>query len=306
MRAFGLTQPGGPEVLTAVDIPTPTLGAGDILIETMAVGLNNRERLTRQTAPAGPLTLPGADVAGIVRNLGADIANVAVGDRVVAHTSHAYAEWAVSRETDTVVLPSTVDFVTAASVVTTGITAYRAVTDYAHLRAGETLIVRGASGGVGNLIVQLAASLGVKVIGVASAAHQAAVLAAGAREFVAYDEQNVTAALRGRADVVINVAAEGTGADSDAALVTPAGRVVTVAHGTPRYANGIPITHLRPGGPTSDAAALGAIIALVAAGKLHQPIGQVLPFTLAGFRAGHRLLDAPPGGRIVISRAAQS
>ncbi|WP_175265379.1 alcohol dehydrogenase catalytic domain-containing protein, partial [Lacticaseibacillus nasuensis] len=168
------------------------------MIETMAVGLNNRERLTRQTAPAGPLTLPGADVAGIVRNLGTDIANVAVGDRVVAHTSHAYAEWAVSRQTDTVVLPSTVDFVTAASVVTTGITAYRAVTDYAHLRAGETLIVRGASGGVGNLIVQLAASLGVKVIGVASAAHQATVLAAGAQEFVAYDRQNVTAALRGR------------------------------------------------------------------------------------------------------------
>ncbi|WP_040535005.1 NADP-dependent oxidoreductase [Schleiferilactobacillus shenzhenensis] len=302
MKAYGFTRGGGPSALQEFDVPAPQPGPNEVVVTVQAVGLNNRERIAREQGSSRP-TIPGRDAAGIVSAVGAGVTTFAVGDRVVAHVQNSYAEQTVARVSSTAKLPDSVDFPTAAALVTSGVTAYRIVHTFGRIQPGEVVIVKGASGGVGGLVVQLAKQAGAYVIGVASARNRILVDDLGVDRFVAYDREKITQVLAETGDVVVNAAMNGAGSDQDVVMAKPTGRIISVSHSEPPLRGQITFQHTYPGDDT-DAVALPLIVAGVADDTLIVDIDQVLPFTLAGFIAGHEALDSRHAGRIVVARQA--
>jgi len=172
MRAVRCHELVGPQGLRVDEVPDPQPGAGQIAIQVRAAGVNFPDvLLTRgkyQFKPPLPFS-PGGEASGVVAAVGPGVTSLALGDRVAATVLHgAFAERLVVPEMAAVVLPDGVDFETGAATLLTYATTYHALVDRADLRAGETLLVLGASGGVGLAAVELGKLLGARVIAAAS------------------------------------------------------------------------------------------------------------------------------------------
>jgi NADPH:quinone reductase len=184
MKAIVCRAYGPPKDLVTADMPQPQAGPGQIVIDVYAAGVNFPDVLLvqglYQVKPPLPFS-PGVEVAGIVASVGEGVREPRVGDRVAAGVMGGFAEKAVANAATTIVLPETVDFVTAAGMILTYGTAYHALVDRAALRASEWLYVSGAGGGVGTASVDLAKALGAHVVATASSdAKRVAVKRAGA------------------------------------------------------------------------------------------------------------------------------
>lgn len=171
MRAALVENFGPPQGLVTREVADPVPGPGDVLIEVAAAGVNFPDVLvvagTYQILPERPFS-PGKEVAGTVRALGPGAGRFAVGDRVVAQIEHGgYAELVAAPEAQVVALPDAVDFPEAAALGLAAVTAHFGLVRRAGLRAGETVLVTGAGGGVGSAGVQIAKALGARVIAVA-------------------------------------------------------------------------------------------------------------------------------------------
>src|ERR1700687_2932405 len=172
MKAIQVQEFGGPEVLKIQELPTPKPKAGEVLVRVHAAGANPYDTYMRAGTyainPALPYT-PGSDAAGVVEAVGEAVKKVKVGDRVyTAQTlTGAYAEFALALETQVHKLPEKVSFAQGAAVHVPYGTAYHALHHEAQARAGETLLVHGASGGVGIAAVQMARAMGLTVLGTA-------------------------------------------------------------------------------------------------------------------------------------------
>ncbi len=306
MKAFGYDHNGGPDVFEEYDIPTPEIAANQILIETQAFGLNNFERASRagEMRTTTHQIIPGRDVAGIVAKVGNEVTDLKAGDRVVAHGHHAYSEYAVGENTNTVKIPDEVSFSQAAGIVTPGITAYNAVHLFGEVKSGQTVVVKGASGGVGSLSAQLAVAAGATVIGIGSSRNADYVNSLGVQQFVAYDKENPAEVLADKADVVINSAMNGVGSESDVQIVKSGGTIASVAHDEPQTNKDIRFNHIFPTEDIPDTEALSALLKGLADKKLAIKIGYELPFTLVGVTKGHQLLEEPHDGRVIISKDA--
>lgn len=298
MLGYGFSHAGGPEVIDAIDLATPAPGPQEIQIKSQAIGLNNRDRIARQMGGSG-LTVPGYDVAGIVSAVGDQVTQFALGDRVVARTTSAYAELVTAAADMSVLLPESITPENGVALITPGVTGYRMV-ELGHIHDGDTVIVKGASGGVGSAAIQLAVARGASVIGIAASRHEVDVNQLGVEHFVAYDRGNPVKELAKTADVVINAAMEGIGGDDDVAMAKDNGLIVSVSHHEPLLNRGIRFIHTRPLGGSEVGQALKVLINLMSQGKLTVKVGYVLPFTREGFVKGHQLLDEPHEGRIVI------
>lgn len=172
MKAIQVHQFGGPEVLALHDIPTPHPGPGEILVRVHAAGVNPYDTYMRAgtypVKPPLPYT-PGSDAAGTVEAVGAGVKKVKSGDRVYTATtvSGAYAEYCLARESQLNLLPQKISFAQGAGIWVPYGTAYTALHHQAFARAGETVLIHGASGGVGIASVQMARAMGLNVIGTA-------------------------------------------------------------------------------------------------------------------------------------------
>jgi NADPH:quinone reductase len=172
MKAIQVHQFGGPEVLALAEIPTPKPGPGEVLVHVRAAGVNPYDTYMRAgtyaVKPPLPYT-PGSDAAGTIESVGPNVTKVKPGDRVYTATTitGAYAECALARESQVYLLPEKVSFAQGAGLWVPYGTAFTALHHHAHARAGETLLVHGASGGVGTAAVQLARAQGLTVIGTA-------------------------------------------------------------------------------------------------------------------------------------------
>jgi NADPH:quinone reductase len=172
MKAIQVHEFGPPEVMKIAEVPTPRPGAGQVLVNVKAAGVNPADTYMRAGAyavkPPLPYT-PGSDGAGDVAAVGEGVTKVKPGDRVyLARTvSGSYAEYALALETQVHCLPDRVSFSQGAGVYVPYGTAYRALHQIAHARGGETLLVHGASGGVGTAAVQMARAMGMVIIGTA-------------------------------------------------------------------------------------------------------------------------------------------
>ncbi|MBA2441899.1 MAG: zinc-binding dehydrogenase [Rubrobacter sp.] len=176
MRAIVVRETGGPEVLGLEDMPVPDPGEGEVLIRVVAAGVNYADAGLRAGMAGGPHAVklpytPGFEAAGTVAAVGPGVTGLAPGRRVAAVLeSGGYAEYALAPAAALVEVPEGMDFDTAtAALLVQGITAYGVLHDAAGLRAGESVLVQAAAGGVGSLAVQLAGLAGAHpVIGTAS------------------------------------------------------------------------------------------------------------------------------------------
>jgi NADPH2:quinone reductase len=172
MKAIRVNEFGGPEVLRLEEVPTPQPGPGELLVRMHAAGVNPVETYIRAGSyarlPQLPYT-PGNDGAGVVEQIGADVTEFKAGARVytAGSISGTYAEFALCKTEQLHPLPANVSFAQGAAMGTPYATAYRGLFQRADARPGETVLVHGASGGVGTAVVQLARARGLRVFGTA-------------------------------------------------------------------------------------------------------------------------------------------
>ncbi|KQR74463.1 NADPH:quinone oxidoreductase [Burkholderia sp. Leaf177] len=196
MRAIRCNQYGPPESLVLESLPDPSPGADEVVIDVRAASVNFPDVLIvqnkYQTKPELPFT-PGAEFAGVVREIGANVRRLEVGMRVAAYTAQgAFAEHAVAREAACIALPDDIDFASASTVTLAYGTSHHALVDRAALKAGETLLVLGAAGGVGLAAVEIGKALGARVIAAASSAEKLAMCVEhGADATIDYSNENL-------------------------------------------------------------------------------------------------------------------
>jgi NADPH2:quinone reductase len=244
MRAIRVHRFGGPEVLTLEDVPAPTVGPGQVLIRNRAAGVNPVDAYIRSGAyarlPALPY-IPGWDGAGTVETVGEGVIGFRPGDRVyfsgttAGRGMGAYAEFACCHQVNVHPLAESLDFGQGAAIGVPYGTAHRALFGRAQTRAGETVLVHGATGGVGVAAVQLAQVHGCTVIGTAgSEAGLELVLAQGARHAVRHGRPEAAAEImaltEGRGvDVIIEMLAN-VNLEVDLGLLAMRGRVAVVGN----------------------------------------------------------------------------
>lgn len=203
MKAIVCRQHGLPDVLALEDVPSPRAGPGQIVVGVKAAGTGFADILMvqgkHQLKPQCPFT-PGMELAGVVTEVGPGITDYKPGDRVCAYLRHggAFAEEVAVTVNYTVAhLPENVDMVAAAAFPMTYGTSFHALKDRGLLKSGETVLVLGASGGVGIAAVQLAKIMGARVIACASTAEKLAVCRRyGADEVINYETENLREAIR--------------------------------------------------------------------------------------------------------------
>lgn len=190
-QAYGL-----PDSLVYTDVPDPVAGKGQVVVDMKAAGVNFPDVLIiqnkYQAKPPLPFS-PGSELAGVVSSIGEGVTNVKVGDSVIAFCGWgAFAEKVVVSAAGLIPMPPGLDFDTAASFTLTYGTSYHAIKDRAELKAGETMLVLGAAGGVGLAAVQIGKALGARVIAAASTEEKLAVCrASGADETINYTSEDL-------------------------------------------------------------------------------------------------------------------
>lgn len=225
MKAILCTRLGAPDDLELRDIPDPAAGPGEVVVRVEAAALNFFDTLIiagkYQLKPDLPFS-PAAEFAGAVENLGADVSGWKAGDRVMGYVSYGAAREKITVRADRLVrLPDSLDAERAAGLSVTYGTTYYALKDRAHLKAGETLAVLGAAGGVGLAAVEIGKLMGARVIACASSDDKLDFARKhGADAGVNYGRDNLRDALRKEAPDGIDVIYDPVGG----ALAEPAVR----------------------------------------------------------------------------------
>lgn len=176
MRAMIIDKVGGPEVLKMAEVPTPEPGPGEVLIRVACAGVNPADWKDREGRVAVFFTMNfpyilGFDASGIVAKVGPGVTQVRVGERVITCSNHgqgrwgAYAEYVIASEDRIGPLPKNLDFAQGAAIPVPALAAWQALFDKGGLKAGQKVLIHGASGGVGNFAVQFAKWAGAGVAG---------------------------------------------------------------------------------------------------------------------------------------------
>ncbi|WP_251343317.1 NADPH:quinone reductase [Haloplanus halophilus] len=202
MRAVRYHEHGGPEVLRVDDVDRPEPGAGEVLIEVAAAGINPVDTYFREGAYE-PFTLPmvpGVDAAGDVVAVGEGVEGVSVDDAVVAtglSKDHygACAEYVAVPSDRFALLPAGVDPTAAGGAGVAAVTAWRALIDHAGLEPAETALIHGGSGGVGHAAVQVAAAAGARVVTTAAPAYHDRLESLGADAVLDYARDDLREAV---------------------------------------------------------------------------------------------------------------
>ncbi|GAK49436.1 alcohol dehydrogenase, zinc-binding domain protein [Candidatus Moduliflexus flocculans] len=312
MKAIRVQEPGEPDVMKLEEMADPTPDVGQIVVQVKAIGVNPVDtyiRLGKQGyAPKCPYT-PGMDAAGIVEAVGAGVTGFAVGDRVycAGTLSGAYAEKALCDQSQVHRLPERISFQQGAALGVPYGTAYRALFQRAGAEPGETVLIHGASGGVGVAAVQLARAAGMVVIGTAGTPEGRKLLEAqGAHHVVNHHEpEHLQQALDLTGGQGVNVILEmlaNVNLGHDLPILAKGGRVVVIGSRgdvqiTPRLLMGkdasiLGMTLMNVPKPAL-ASIHTALIAGLENGSLQPVIGRELP-----------LHDAPQAHRLIMESSA--
>jgi NADPH:quinone reductase-like Zn-dependent oxidoreductase len=179
MKAIVAHEYGGPEVLKFEEVPRPEPKENEALVRVIASGVNPADPLTlsgkyaREFGTHLPL-IPGYDIAGIVEKTGVKVTKLKAGDAIYGYPTFGggWAEYETVTEGEVAAKPASLSFTEAAAVPMGALTAWQALVDVAQLRAGQTILIHGGSGGVGSFAVQIAKARGARVIATASTANQ--------------------------------------------------------------------------------------------------------------------------------------
>ena len=212
MRAVAISQPGGPEVLTPVEVARPEPGHGQILIRVAYAGVNRPDALQRAGSyapPPGASPLPGLEASGHVAAVGPGVTDWQVGDAVCALLpGGGYAEYVVTPAAHALPVPGGLSLAEAACLPETCFTVWSNVVMRGGLTAGERFLVHGGSSGIGTTAIQIAAALGARVFATAGSAEKcAACTALGAERAINYREEDFVAILKeaGGANLILDM-----------------------------------------------------------------------------------------------------
>lgn len=239
MRAITIPTPGGPDVLTPTELDDPVPGADQVLIEVAAAGLNRADVSQREghyPPPPGAPHWPGLEVSGVIRSVGSEVTEWAVGDRVCALLGGGgYASLAVASRGQVLPVPDSIDLVEAAALPEAIATVWSNVVMVAGLRAGETILIHGGSSGIGTTAIQLARAMGCLVAVTAGSAEKlAACERLGADILINYREgdfvERLAEATEGRGADVILDAIGGAYLERNLRALAPHGRVVMIGN----------------------------------------------------------------------------
>ncbi|MGP2409961.1 NAD(P)H-quinone oxidoreductase [Yersinia enterocolitica] len=238
MVAIEITQSGGPEVLVAVQRPTPMPAAGEILVKVSAAGVNRPDVMQRRgqyAPPPGASDIPGLEVAGEVVAIAADVSRFKIGDRVCGLIAGGgYAQYCVIHETNALPIPSPLTDIEAAALPETFFTVWTNLFQRGHFSAGETVLIHGGSSGIGTTAILLSKAFGAQtvIVTVGSEEKRQACLKLGADVAINYHTQDfVTETKRATAgkgaDVIVDlIAGEYVGRNYEAAAMN--GRIVQI------------------------------------------------------------------------------
>jgi NADPH2:quinone reductase len=201
MKAIVCEQWGLPDTLSVQEIANPQPGPGQVVVDVQAAGVNFPDVLIvqgkYQFKPNLPFT-PGSELAGIVRSIADDVTTFKPGDRVIAFTPiGAFGQQIALPVQALMPMPPGLDFATAAAITLTYGTSHHAVVDRAALKAGETMLILGAAGGVGLAAIEIGKALGARVIAAASTDEKLAVCRAhGADAVINYSREDLREAIK--------------------------------------------------------------------------------------------------------------
>ncbi len=321
MKAIVVREFGPAEVMTLEEVPSPSPGPGQVLVRVKAVGVNPVEVYIRSGTYARKPNLPytpGTDVAGIVEAVGAGVTRVKKGDRVygtgTADGHGGYAEATVCDPSQVHPLPDRISFAQGAAVGVPYSTAWRALFFRAHAGPGETVLVHGASGGVGIAAIQIARAHGLRVIGTAGTEKGVALVRdQGAHEVLDHGDADYMSRIMpltgGRGvDVILEMLAN-VNLDRDLEVLALRGRVMVIGNRgrveiDPRKMMGKDGTIL---GMTmfnataeEQRAIQAALVAGLENGTLNPVIGRELPLAQAA-QAHGAVMEAGAFGKIVLT-----
>jgi putative PIG3 family NAD(P)H quinone oxidoreductase len=324
MRAVIANEPGGPEVLTVTDLPDPSPGADEVVIDMAGTAINRADTLQRRghyPPPPGASDVLGLECSGVISSVGADVSAWSVGDEVCALLAGGgYAEKVLVPAGQVMPVPGGVDLVTAGALPEVACTVWSNVFMIAGLQKGETLLVHGGAGGIGTMAIQLAKALGSRVITTAGSAQKLDVCRSlGADVLVNYREQDFVSEVKGAtdgkgADVILdNMGAAYLGRNVDA-LATE-GRLVIIGMqggvkgelhiGKLLSKRGAVIATTLRTRPVSEKAAICASVVehvwpLVADGTVRPVVHTTLPLENAA--KAHRMMESSDHiGKIVLT-----
>ena len=319
MKAIRVHAFGGPEVLQLEHVALPEPSRGQVLVRVGAAGVNPYDTYMRAGQygarnPSLPYT-PGSDAAGVVERVGPETGGLEAGDRVYTSGSltGVYAEYALCGHEQLHPLPDSISFAQGAALHVPYATAYRALFQLAHATAGETVLIHGASGGVGIAAIQWARQIGMTTVGTAGSDEGMRLIRdQGVRHAFNHRapsyRDDILAVTNGRGvDVVLEMFAH-VNLGHDAKLLAPRGRIVVIgsrgdAQLTPRdlmSREASVIGMMLWAMPPADASeTYAAIDAGLRTGALNPIVGLELPLAQAA-EAHRRVLESPASGKIVL------
>jgi NADPH:quinone reductase-like Zn-dependent oxidoreductase len=299
MLVAGIRALGGNVETFDVDEPRP-LAADEVLIDVRCAGVGNWDNIVRtggwDVGTRPPLAL-GVEAAGIIQAVGAEPSGFGVGDEVLCHpvplrSQGAWAPSVIAPVGSLARKPPAMSWETAAIFPVPALTAEQVVGEALALNSGETLLVHGAGGLTGGLIVQLAALRGADVLATASPRSAERVRANGAREVIDYRDpmwpQHATALAEGRIDAVANAVGDG-------------GRLVTITSDPPASARGISVTAVYV---RSDGAQLGCLTALFDSHRLSMPTPRSFSLDQAGYALAQVVAGREPSGAVITRKTS--
>jgi len=300
IRAIRFHEYGGSDKLILETVPRPELKADEVLVKVHYAGVNPvdwkiRSGYLKDFMPVPLPYTPGIDVSGIVEEVGAGVKGLTKGQAVFGVAKGGYAEYAVAAAADLVPKPANVSFEAAATLPVGALTAWKAVED-AGVAKGQTVVIQGAAGGVGQFAVQFARLKGAKVIGTASAGNEGFVKSLGVEKAVDYRKGLAESGVKD-VDAVIDTVGGDT-LENSYALVKKGGTLVTIAGMVSEdkaKARGIKAL----GSGRGPAELLKQIADLMTKGSIRSEIGRVFP--LADAKGAQDLSQSGHGrGRILL------
>lgn len=282
-RAVKFDRYGGVDVLHIAEVARPVPGPHQVLVRVKAAGINPGEAAIREGAMAErwPATFPsgqGSDLAGIVEEIGSAVKNVAVGDAIIGFTNNraSHADLVLVEDDHLVPRPAHVSWEQGGALFVAGTTAYAAVRAVA-LKAGDTVVVSGAAGGVGALAVQLAQHAGAKVLGLASPLNHEWLKHHGVVPITYGDgmAERIRAAAGGKVDAFIDTVGGGYVELALQLGVAPQ-RIDTIIDFAAAARHGVKTDG---NSAAANAQVLGELAGLIEAGKLEIPIAKAYPLS---------------------------
>jgi NADPH:quinone reductase-like Zn-dependent oxidoreductase len=306
MKAVVVHEFGGPEVMKYEDVPRPEPKEDEILVRVMAAAVNPVDAYVRQGKfSKGGLDkepfIIGYDIAGTVEKTGASVKKFKAGDAVYSYLEGGgYAEFALTKESETALKPRNINFVEAAAVPLAATTAWQALVDEARLSSGQSVLIHGGSGGVGSFAIQIAKARGAKVIATASTAHQDLLKQLGVDQAIDYTTTKFEDVVNG-VDVVFNCVRADALARSYGVL-KKGGVIVSITQDPDQTECAKHRIHCSSVGAHPDAKVLEELTKLIEAGKMKPIVSQTLP--LADASKAHQQIETHHTlGKIVLKVA---